>query len=362
MKLPSRNSLVSQTVAIIEEMIQSGELQSPLPGERRLAARLHIGRDTLRSALSELERRQWISSGNQGSRRKILKVPSSSPTESATKLVGFVSPKPLEELPRNMLIELDALRAILAKSNTSLEILTPAVFHTTNPDKRLEQFIHDNQADAWILYRCTREIQHWFASKKLPCIIRGYPQPGVLLPYLDEDWKAAAYHVGTQLLQKGHTNVALLVPNQPLQGLKAAEEGLKEAFEFDNENCRVDILTEKGDKDGVVHSIQKGLSQNPSITALILTRPRHILNTITWLASHRFHVPEHLSLVGLCYDSWFEEIIPTITHYKISHIKMATALSRRLNSLMQGSSLDNYSHFVIPEEAHGHSVKTLNND
>lgn len=359
MKLPSRNSLVSQTVSIIEEMIQKGELHSPLPGERKLAARLHIGRDTLRSALNELERRKWISPSNQGSRRMILKTDCAIKEENTTRRVGFISPKPLEELPRNMLIELDALRAILAKQDTTLEILTPAVFNTAHPEKRLQQFIQDNQADAWLLYRCTREIQTWFAQQQLPCIIRGYPQPGVHLPYLDEDWKAAAYHVGTQLLKKGHTNVALIVPNQSLQGLKAAEEGLREAYDYVSDKCKVEILVEKGEKDSVIHSIQKGLSQNSNITALIVTRPRQILNTITWLASHRLHVPEHISLVALCYESWFSELIPTINHYKISHIKMAAALARRLDSLMQGSSLDNYSSFVIPEEVPGQSVKNL---
>ena len=106
MQLPERQSLVSQTVSIIQQMIVEGSLVSPLMGERRLATKLQIGRDTLRSALKELESKQWISSGLHGKRRTILNPPELEVCEPNQKTVAVVSPKPIEQLPNHVLIEL----------------------------------------------------------------------------------------------------------------------------------------------------------------------------------------------------------------------------------------------------------------
>ncbi len=61
MKLPERTSLTTETVKVLCSMISAGELKQRLPGERDLATRLQIGRDTLRAALVELEKLGWIS-------------------------------------------------------------------------------------------------------------------------------------------------------------------------------------------------------------------------------------------------------------------------------------------------------------
>jgi len=203
-------------------------------------------------------------------------------------------------------------------------------------------------------------IQKWFQKQGLPTIIRGYPHEGITLPYIDEDWKAAAFHAGNQLLANGHTEIALLVPDLKLQGLKATEEGLRKALESENQDAKVHIVKENREVQGVIHSLNHALAQHTGITALVITRPRHLLNTITWLATHSLRIPAHLSIVALCHESWFSEITPTITHYKISHTKMANALARRLNNLLKNISLDSFEPTVIPEQEKGQSIKKLN--
>lgn len=60
-RTPHRQSLPIQAAKIILEMISSGDLHDILPGERRLADQLQIGRDTLRGALQILESENVIS-------------------------------------------------------------------------------------------------------------------------------------------------------------------------------------------------------------------------------------------------------------------------------------------------------------
>ncbi|NNJ86261.1 MAG: GntR family transcriptional regulator, partial [Akkermansiaceae bacterium] len=87
-------------------MIKSGELQSSLPGERTLANRLQIGRDTLRAALDILESQEIISPREHGKRRSILSRDSGRRVTQSRR-IAFISPKELRELPPNMLIEVD---------------------------------------------------------------------------------------------------------------------------------------------------------------------------------------------------------------------------------------------------------------
>ena len=71
-RIPQRQPLSVQAAVIIADMINSGDFQKRLPGERALATQLQIGRDTLRAALNLLEADQVISPRAHGKRRDIL--------------------------------------------------------------------------------------------------------------------------------------------------------------------------------------------------------------------------------------------------------------------------------------------------
>jgi len=182
MKLPERQSLVTQAVQIIQKMILNGTLSSPLPGERILASKLQIGRDTLRNALIELERTKWISPSAQGQRRQTLKTPQKLTKPTTTKRIGIISPKSLEALPSPMLIEFDALRDILASRNILLSILTPPVFESKNPAARLKQFIQDHPADAWILTNAQPPSSNGSLTKTSPASSAATPTRASISP------------------------------------------------------------------------------------------------------------------------------------------------------------------------------------
>ncbi|WP_377178723.1 substrate-binding domain-containing protein [Rubritalea tangerina] len=360
MKLPEKESLVRQTIDVLKEMMRNGELVSPIPGERTLASHLQVGRDTLRSALNELTRMGWISESAQGKRREILKITKAAPKKKQkTKRILFLSPQRLEEIPRLMLIELNSLRTLLAKRSIVVDVISPSIFDTAHPEKRLEQLVIDYPADAWILYRCTEPVQRWFQEKKIPCIVRGYPHPNISLPYLDEDWKAAAFHAGTRLLSHGHKSVGIVVPDAQLAGLKAAEQGLFEAVDKAGEGHYFHQVQEKKDIPSLVKSVQEALSSAHPPTALVLTRPRHVLSLSSWLATFGYSIPEHLSIVALCHEPWFEDFYYPITHYTTPPENMSKSLAKQIRHLLSGTPLPSGQSYVIPEHVAGESIKSI---
>lgn len=360
MKLPEKESLVRQTIDVLQEMMRTGDLVSPIPGERSLANKLQVGRDTLRSALNELTKSGWISESKQGKRREILKVSKAAPVKKKSlKRVLFISPQRLEDVPRLMLIELNSLRALLAKRSIAVDVISPSVFETAQPDKRLEQLIIDYPADAWILYRCTEAVQKWFQKKKLPCIVRGYPQPNISLPFLDEDWNAAAFHAGTRLINHGHKSIAIVVPDAQLEGLKAAEQGLFKAIDKAGEGYHYHQIQEKRDIPSMVQAVQAALSSPNPPTAMLVTRSRHVLSLTTWLASFGYSIPEHLSLVALCHEPWFDDLYSPITHYSTPPENMAKSLAKQIRHLLSGTPLAKSNAYVIPEHVDGSSIKSL---
>lgn len=360
MKLPERESLVKQTVLVLQEMMHSGQMASPIPGERALASELQIGRDTLRAALHELTETGWISASAQGKRREILKTskPSSAKKKKQSRVI-FICPQRLEEFPRTMLIELNSLRSLLAKRGITVDVINPSVFDTTQPSKRLKQLVIDQPANAWVLYRCPEPVQRWFQENKIPCIVRGYPQPNISLPFLDEDWHAAAFHAASRLIANGHKSIAVLEPTTKLEGLIAAENGVKDAVSKAQEEITYHLIQENQTLASTIQSVQKALAAPSPPTAIVVTRSRHVLNLMSWLATFGYAIPEHLSIVALCHEPWFDELYSPISHYTTPPEVMSKHLAKMVRQLLNNSPVLTSNSLIIPELKDGASIKSL---
>mgnify|MGYP000521876082 FL=1 len=360
MKLPEKESLVKQTILVLQEMMHTGQIASPIPGERALSRDLQIGRDTLRAALIELTKTGWISESAQGKRREILKT--SKPVNASKKAqnrVIFICPQRLEEFPRVMLVELNSLRSLLAKRGITVDVINPAIFNTAQPGKRLQQLLADYPANAWVLYRCPEPVQRWFQENKIPCVVRGYPHPNISLPFLDEDWHAAAFHAGSRLISNGHKSIGILLPNISLAGLQAAEDGLKDAVAKVDDSYSYQVIRENHDLTSTVQSMQKALASPTPPSAIIATRSRHILNLVSWLATFGYSIPEHLSVVALCHEPWFDELYSPISHYSSSPEAMSKNLSKQVRHLLNGTPIPAKNSLIFPELREGQSIKNL---
>lgn len=357
MKLPQRKSLTADTVEVIQEMIALGEFKQKLPGERELAARLQIGRDTLRTSLAELEKKGWITVGEHGKRRSILKKPTESKQVKRHKRIGFLSPKRLEELPPTMLLELDQIREILARRDITLELHSPSVFNLQRPGARLKDLVDSVQCDAWILYQSTVPMQSWFEKKAVPCLVRGQSYPGIQLSSLDLDWQATGFHAAAMLTRFGHSSIGLIMPDTQLQGLFAAQKGIENALSQASNKASLHMISEQGTAEAVAASLHNISHADNPPTAIIATRSRQVLTLISWLASHRMRVPQNMSLISLTYDNIYNALVPKISHYTLDHFTMARGIVRKLDSVLDGTAPD--EKLLIPEFVSGDSVVKL---
>lgn len=357
MKLPERRSLTAETAIVIQEMIRAGEIKQRLPGERELASRLQIGRDTLRTALAELEKGGWISVGEHGKRRRVLKKAPEDADAVRSSRIGFLSPKRLEELPPTMLLEIDHMREMLARKDISLEIHTPSIFNLKRPGARLNELIDSTQYDAWVLYQANEHVQLWFEKHGTPCIVRGQVYPGIHLPSLDVDWQATGFHSATLLARYGHRSIGVMLPDTQLQGLFAVQKGIENAVAKSVEEITLHAITEQGTAEAVAASLYDVCHAENPPTAIIATRSRQVLTLISWLASHRLRVPQNMSVVSLTYDNVFDALVPGIAHYTMDRATMARGVVRKLQSVQKGQGID--EKLLIPDFVLGGSVKKV---
>lgn len=355
MKLPQRRPLATEAVKVIQEMIESGELQQRLPGERALSERLQIGRDTLRAALVELQHQGWISVGSHGKHRQILKNPSKKKETQRSKRIGFLSPKRLELLPPTMLLELDHVREILARMNISLELHSPAVFTSGSPGSKLQDLVESFQYDAWILYQSTEQVQNWFQQQRIPCIVRGHPYLGIELPSLDLDWQATGFHAAALLSRNGHQSIGLMMPDTQLQGLFTAQKGIESALSQSTDDIVLHTIKEQGTAEAVAASLEKIYRAKNPPTAIIATRSRQVLTLISWLATHGLSIPKNISLISLPYDNVFNALVPKIAHYTMDQAIAARGVVRIVDAVIKGKTTK--QKLIIPKFIPGGSVK-----
>jgi DNA-binding LacI/PurR family transcriptional regulator len=352
--MPARSSLVVECVKVVQARIRAGEWAQMLPGERRLAETLQVGRDTIRLALQQLEREGVLAPAAAGSRRGIIGVvPDVKPLDRTLK-IGYLAHRRLEQLPQPMLLEIDRIRDALADKGGSLEVFAPGWYEQRRPEKRLEALVEEERCSVWLLLRSSAAVQEWFMKRRIPALIRGYPNPGVELAHLDVDWQATARHAVGQLWRMGHRRVVLLSPPDALMGVQAAVRG---AMEFDEPDFEVQVMVEDGTSQGVARVLGRALNLKQRPTAVIATRPRQVATAMTWLGSQGLQVPRHLSLITLAWEPFLDHLVPEITGYRVDPDAVAKMVVRRLERIAEGDLNPGGAGWITPEVVKGGSVE-----
>ena len=353
--IPSRGNLVLDCIRVMRMRIASGEWFQTVPGERRLAEILHVGRDTVRLALQQMERNGLLAPSAIGNRRrKILHVPPAKKAEAKRSLkIGLLVHRPLDQLSQPMLLEIYRIRVLLADKGGSLEVCAPGWYNEKNPAKRLEELVSEERCDAWILMRSSEAVQQWFVERRVPGLIRGCPFPGVDLPHLEVDWHATARHAAGQLWRLGHRRVIVMKPAESLNGEEAAVSGAMDLGEPDFE---VSVVTE----DGTPHSIGCGLARalhyKEPPTAVIATSPRQAATALTWLSSQGIRVPHHISLITLAWEPFLGHLVPEVASYQTNPESVAKLVVKRLQRLLEGDPNPVENRWIMPKAASGTSI------
>ena len=181
-RLPSRPSMVDQTVDLMRGLIITRRWKDFLPGEETLRKELGISRVTLRKALVELVVQGWITPGGRGQRTAIAQA-RQSPT--LTQIGGgvewIIEFHPLEHAWNTRIIT-DEIRKALLIRDRKLEVHQHKNLWVHDPTPQLSRITAGADTTGWILHRASPEIQRWFQKSRLHCVVIGPCHEVVNLP------------------------------------------------------------------------------------------------------------------------------------------------------------------------------------
>lgn len=354
-RLPKRTSLVTDTALTLKEWIGSRVLRGMLPGELRLKNRLRIGRDTLRLALKVLEREGWVTHAVRGRQRHVVGPlgPRRKPL-SGHLPVTFLSPFPVVD--RILLVEMEDLQKHLAEQGRELQFLSPHIFHLRNPRRHLARLVEENASAAWILHFAGHAIQRWFDKQGIPAFIYGTPYPGVNLPSVVNDWEAAAFHAGLQLIRLGHQTIGVFSFTDPVPGALAVVRGVRRALAKATPPARLQVFKDDHTPESVVRSLEAAFAARPRPTALVLSSSSQLLTGLSWMVSRRIGVPADISLICIPSDTWFQEMNPPICHYENNSAMFAHYIRSRVMELVETGRINRKSIRVPLEFKQGASI------
>ena len=330
--VPPRPSLITHSADFLREALLAGEWTDLLPSERTLCTRLRISRPTLRTVLAQLER-EGVISAVENKKRRILAASMKQPGKTRPRVIALLSPVPQQAMPPFVLFWVDALRELLAEAGHQLEVHASAHCFVAKPAGGLKKLTQRAQAAAWVLFRSTPVMQRWFADQNIPAVIAGSCADELELPSVDLDYRATCRHAATMLMQKGHRQIALLLPGSSHGGDVESEHGFREAFV--TSNATPILLQHHETAEQVVEQLDVLLKRKPAPTAFVVARSIHTLTVITHLLRSGHKLPRDFAVVSRDDDAFLDHVVPRVTRYSADAAKFAKRLSKLVLELAQ---------------------------
>lgn len=353
-QIPKRTSLISLTAEAVYQAIEEGLWLSSLPGERELADRFQVSRPTLREALKILQR-EGIIDVSHGKRRQILV--SHRDVVPPRTVVAAVSQMPPHLMSPMTTFYMNELRKHVQKSRLQLEVITdPGVRHSM-PHQALETLVSDRNIACWILLSVTEKTQHWFAGRNLPTLIVGSCYPGVTLPSLDIDYRAVCRHAVATFLRNGHRGIAFLTPANKVAGDEASEDAFSQAVhQSGHSDARGTIIHHNGTRVDICRKLARISVLERPPTALLVSRPLHLLTAHTFLLKQGVRIPGQLSLICRDNDAYLGQLVPDVARYLFRRRHFADRLSRLAIQLATTGNISPRQYHVVPQFHAGETI------
>jgi LacI family transcriptional regulator len=322
-----RHSLVAQAAQLLRDALAQGQWTGELPGERNLCARLGVSRPTLRAALEQL-RREGRLAVTHGRPTRILQ-PRSKSASPRRAVVAMLSPVPLRAMPPLVMYWVDELREQLAAVGCPLVLHVSRTVYAPRPAGALESLVRRAPASAWVLYLSNEAMQKWFYERGLPCLVAGSCVPGVKLPSVDVDYRAACRHATGTLFASGCKRPALVLPAGGYAGDRDSEQGFREAWQSRSAKSAAPlVIRHDGTVKGLCADLDTALNRSPGADGFIVARSGHVLTTLTHLARRGVRVPQEVAVISRDDDAFLDFVVPRVTRYASAPAQFARRVSR----------------------------------
>lgn len=344
-----RRTYLSQQVADrLTAELRGGAWQNHLPGERKLADFYDVSRRTIRAALGILAQKGTFQSIK--GRRILVASLKSMPVKKSEKNVVLIVRAMANKLPDSF----QRLDHYFTLSGYTLQIEEVPI--RVNLRRWLEKNYNEHHASVWLLCSVAKEVQLWFAKRKLPVLLFGSRHAGIHLPELDADYRAVCRHAAHTLLRLGHRRIVYFSFDSGAAGDLAGEQGFNEAISaFTTGPVTARVVRHNDNVVQIGHLLNRLLNGAESPTAMIISHPCYTMTVLGYLARMGKRIPEDVSIICRDNDSLFEFIVPSLAHYYMDRNRFVRRAVQLAIGIDQGLSLPPTTH-LMPQFVPGESL------
>jgi DNA-binding LacI/PurR family transcriptional regulator len=347
--IPQRISLVDQTAEALRALIGRREFAERLPGEIELAAKLHVGRNTLRVALAVLEEEGWLRKVN-GMRREIVKR--RLPARSNVRRAILLTARPKHELSPSTARWIEELISRMEGSGWEIHLQVEPGAYRGRPSQVLESLTRSWPGAVWILHHSTPAMQRWFQGGGTKTILAGSRHEGITLPRVESDLRAASRHAAGRFLARGHRRLAVLRPDAPLAG---DEESVAAFREGAGAATVTDVRCHRSAA-GVVTAVRALLRSPNAPTGIYVLHPEHCVTVLTFLQQQGVAVPGRVSLICREDEAYLGLLCPEPTRYRRSAKAYASKLAALVEQAAKGPPDMEKEYLIMPSSIAGETL------
>lgn len=331
--IPRRVSLVSQTVESLRAHLRTGHWTQRLPAERELCQQLQVSRPTVRAALQELQREGVIALTGR-TRRGTTARHAPSRRGSRSRVVALLLPKPLQSMTPTALFMLDTLRDKLTGAGYAFHLHVDPIGFSARPARSLEKLVQLDPAAIWVAWGSKAPMQQWCVRQGVPLLVIGSCGPGIALPSVDLDFRAACRHAGELLWRKGHRRFALVLPQDAYDGDVESEHGFQEALGHHPE-AQLRVLRHDGSPAHICSLLDRTLRSASPPTGYLVVRAVHALTVAMHLLRRQVRLPEDAAVLCRDDESYLQHTSPALTRYTVNPEHYARKVAQAVREMAE---------------------------
>ncbi|HRJ71428.1 MAG TPA: substrate-binding domain-containing protein [Terrimicrobiaceae bacterium] len=352
---PFRLDFISSVVDALMHSIQRGEWGEYLPSERQLCKDLQVGRSSLRKAIVILRKNRVLDVAH-GKRTRILKSQVRARVRKSKVVAALVKGSP-ESMDAITSWRLNNLQHDLHAAGMTLEIFCEGNEIRGLASLHIEKLLATRKAACWVVFAGNHHIQELFHRHHVNSFLVGTPHPGIDLPYVDIDFRAACRHAAGQLLRLGHKNIALIARNVKFPGTMASIEGFLEvAGQHAPGEVSAQVIKFDDDVRAISPLLKKIMKSSAAPTGVLTISAELALMTLTSMISIGLSVPHDVSLISRDFRHFLQYTEPAIAGYDINHSLFRKRLTKAVLELVDAGSVTTKAGLIVPEMRAGRSL------
>lgn len=359
-----RPSVSELTASHLREGLRTQRWSGTLPGVARLAKELDVCRKTVRDALRLLEADGVLDSRGLGRSRRIAMPPGADAALRSLR-VGILLHDPPQDRCRQSPGVLREIQQTLEHAGHQAFFYHKSQVELRHNVTRISHHLGTTPADALIVSAGSRGLLEWCAEQTLPILALYGRTDGLSLARTGPD-KVAAYSAATrELIRLGHRRLVLITLGSRR---KPTPGNVEQAF--------LDELTAKGiltgdynlpdweeSPKGFVTLLERLFQRTPP-TAMILDETPRFFAAAAFLARHRIHVPDQVSLVSTDDDVALTWCHQGFAHMKWNNTPIVHRVKRWVDAVRRGNpdrKIINYPAEFIPGGSIGPAINWISN-